>query len=322
MEDFPNRPDAPLKVGVSDCLLGKEVRYDGTGARSSMPHDRLEGLFDYTSFCPEVAIGMPVPRPPIRLVGYPDDYQVVGVKDPTINKTQALKDYAESVVPQIGELSGYVFMHNSPSCGLFRVKVYPPGQDGPGVRQASGRYAASLIEALPQLPVEEAGRLFDDAIRENFVTRVFTYAHWQLMTENLTAARLIEFHSRYKYLVMAHSIQTYQEVGRLLSNLKGDVEAKAQAYILLVMQGLKQPATRKGHTNVLAHLQGYLKRQLPSADRQELDQVIQAYRRGEQPLLAPITLLKHHFRQFPDEYVLKQSYLDPHPAAAALRIRL
>ncbi len=316
--DIPDRPQAPLKVGISQCLLGDEVRYDGSGARSSFPHAALDGLFEYHSFCPEVGIGMSVPREPIRLVGTADTYRVVGVKDPSIDKTDELKDYAQAQLPKLAGLSGYIFMHNSPSCGLMRVKVYP-GPDAPARRDGRGVYAAAIVAAMPNLPAEDAGRLFDVVLRENFVTRTFAYAHWQLVAPDITAAKLVAFHSRYKYLLMAHSVPAYQEAGRLLSDLKGDVPGKAEAYIRTLMEGLSRPASRKGHANVLSHLQGYLKQHLDSASRQELDMLINAYRVGEQPLLAPLAILKHHFRRFPDEYVLNQSYLEPHPSSAALR---
>lgn len=310
-----------MRVGISTCLLGEEVRYDGTGARSSFPGEKLKGLFDYQSFCPEVAIGMSVPREPIRLVDRDGGIRVVGVKDPDMDKTDDLQTYANTVSQEVGGeqgVAGYVFMHNSPSCGLYRVKVYP-GPDAPARRDGRGAFARTLTDNLPNLPVEDAGRLFDDVLRENFVTRVFAYAHWQRLQPDLTPARLIAFHSAYKYLLMAHSNAAYKECGQLLSNLKDDFAARAQSYIAALMQGLAQPATRKSHANVLAHLQGYLKRDLDTHSRQELDELIQAYRRGEQPLLAPLALLKHHFRRHPDEYVLKQSYLEPHPQAAALR---
>jgi uncharacterized protein YbgA (DUF1722 family)/uncharacterized protein YbbK (DUF523 family) len=316
--DLPPRPEAPLKIGISECLLGREVRYDGSGAKSSFPHAKLEGLFDYVSVCPEVGIGMTVPREPIRLVGSVDDYRVVGVKDRSIDKTDALRAYGQDKAKTFADLSGYIFMHNSPSCGLFRVKVYPE-QDGPAIRQGRGIYAGAVLDALPDLPAEEGGRMFDDVLRENFVTRAFAYAHWREVSADLTARRLIAFHSAYKYLLMAHSSVAYKRTGQLLSNLKVDLTTTAQTYISLLMNGLKSPATPKSHANVLAHLQGYLKTALSSPERQELDQLIQAYRRGEQPLLAPITLLTHHFKRHPDEYVLMQSYLNPHPTQSGLR---
>jgi len=319
--NLPARPEPPLTIGISQCLLGDAVRYDGTGARSSFPHAALDGLFTYRSYCPEVGIGMPVPRPPIRLVGDVDGYRVVGVKDASIDKTDELIAFAQRKLPGMTDLAGYIFMHNSPSCGLMRVKVYPK-QDAPARREGVGVFARAVTTSRPELPVEDAGRLFDAVLRENFVTRVFAYAHWQSVAVDLSAARLVAFHSRYKYLLMAHSLSAYRDAGRLLSDLRGDVEARATDYIRLLMSGLREPATRKGHANVMSHLQGYLKRQLDSASRQELDALIGAYRRGEQPLLAPLALLKHHFRRFPDEYVLNQSYLEPTPPQAGLRVSL
>ena len=316
--DLPDRPAAPLKIGISQCLMGDEVRYDGSGAKSSLPHQALDGLFEYRTYCPEVGIGMSVPREPIRLVGTAENYRVVGVKDPGIDKTDELIEFAQRQLPGFADLAGYIFMHNSPSCGLMRVKVYP-GPDVPAKREATGAYAATIVKERPDLPVEDAGRLFDGVLRENFVTRTFAYAHWRLLEPEITAAKLVAFHSRYKYLLMAHSNQAYKSAGRLLSDLKTDVPAKAQAYIGVLMAGLAKPASRQGHANVLSHLQGYLKTHLDARSRQELHDLIGAYRRNEQPLLAPMALLTHHFRKFPDEYILNQSYLEPHPPAAGLR---
>ncbi len=316
--DLPERPPAPLPVGISQCLLGAQVRYDGTGAPSSFPARALDGLFEYHTICPEVGIGMSVPRDPIRLVGSAADYRVVGVRDPAIDKTDELQRYALDKLPALEQLAGYIFMHNSPSCGLHRVKVYGSAS-GPPVRNGRGAYAAEITRHLPQLPVEDAGRLFDEVLRENFVSQTFAYAHWQRVVADLTAARLIEFHSRYKYLLMAHSQVAYREAGRLLSDLSGDLPASAAAYIGVLMQGLRQPANRAGHANVLAHLQGYLKRHIDSASRRELAALIDEYRRGEQPLLAPMALLRHHFGRHPDPYVLAQTYLEPHPNRAGLR---
>ncbi len=318
MPDIPARPEPPLRIGISECLLGSEVRYDGSGAKSSFPHAALQGLYEYRGLCPEVGIGMSIPRPPIRLVAR-NGIRAVGVKDASIDVTDELASYGRERAAELGDLSGYVLMKNSPSCGLFRVKVYPDG-DGAPSRTGKGVYAEALERALPNLPLEETGRLNDVVLRENFVTRTFAYAHWQALEKaGLTRGRLIEFHSRYKYLLMAHSVPAYQEAGRLLSNLKEDFDGKARRYINVLMTGLASPASRGGHANVLAHLQGYLKRELDSTSRQELAALIQAYRQGEQPLLAPLALLRHHFRRHPDEYITYQSYLDPHPEAAGLR---
>jgi uncharacterized protein YbgA (DUF1722 family)/uncharacterized protein YbbK (DUF523 family) len=327
-QHFPDRPEPPLPLGISECLLGNEVRYDGSGARSSFPHAVLEGLYTYQGICPEVGIGMPVPRPPIRLVaraGQAADGRVraVGVADSDLDYTEALAEFAANTAPGLTGLAGYVLMKSSPSCGLERVKVYSQQADGSvGMPKRVGRgiFAEGLAAALPNLPLEESGRLNDEVLRENFVTRTFAYSHWQaLLATGLTARGLVEFHSRYKYLLMAHSVPAYQEAGRLLSNLKTNLEGIAATYVSVLMRGLSRPASRGGHANVLAHLQGYLKRVLDAPSRQELATLIAAYQRGEQPLLAPMAVLKHHLNRNPDAYVLYQTYLDPHPPAAALR---
>jgi uncharacterized protein YbgA (DUF1722 family)/uncharacterized protein YbbK (DUF523 family) len=316
---LPARPEPPLSVAISDCLTGAEVRFDGSHKRSSLPHAVLDGLFSWRGYCPEVAIGMGVPRAPIRLVGSAESPRVVGVKDATVDVTDALREYGRRVVPELGDIVGFVFMKNSPSCGLFRVKVYPgPGKAPTG--SGRGVFAAEITAALPHLPVEESGRLSDPVLLENFVTRTFAYAHWRCVQQHgLTAARLIAFHSAYKYLLMAHSITAYRAAGKLLADLSGDVADIGGQYLGVLMRGLARPAKRGGHANVLQHLQGYVKKELDSATRQEFAELTQAYRRGEVPLLAPLTLLKHHLRRFPDRYALEQIYLNPHPAVAGLR---
>lgn len=321
--DIPPRPEPPLRIAVSQCLLGSEVRYDGSGAASSYPHSLLDALFEYRGICPEMGIGLGVPREPIRLIEETGAVRVVGVRDHARDVTEALREYGHAQAVQLDDVAGYVFMKGSPSCGLFRVKVYPAragAVTGAPRRDGRGAYAAAVTGELPLLPAEENGRLHDPVLRENFVTRTFAYAHWRaLLRDGLTAGRLIEFHSRYKYLLMAHSVPHYQRAGRLLADLKGDLRAAADRYAPVLMEGLAQPAGRRGHSNVLSHLQGYFARRLDSATRQELAELIHAYRRGEVPLLAPITLIKHYLRLHPDGYVERQVYLDPHPAFAALR---
>ena len=318
--EIPDRPQPPLRIAISDCLLGQEVRYDGGHKRSSYPHTVLDPLFDYAGICPEVGVGMGVPRDPIRLVASDTGAaRAVGIDDPAVDMTDALVAYAAERIPDLTDVDGYVFTRSSPSCGLFRVKVYPqaggaPAADGRGV------YARAVCDALPQLPVEENGRLNDAVLRENFVTRVFVHAHWRaLQADGLSAAKLIEFHSRYKYLLMAHDQEAYRRCGRLLSDLSEDIDARASPYFAELMRGLAHPASRGRHANVLSHLQGYLKRHIDGAERQELEALIRSYAAGEVPLLAPLTLLRHHFRRHPDTYVLAQVYLEPHPQNAGLR---
>lgn len=319
---IPPQPKPRLPIGISDCLLGANVRFDGGHKKSAYPHDELEGLFHYRGICPEMGIGLGAPRASIRLVGDATAPQAImpsaGDAEASRNLTAQLAEFARSTLPELDSIAGYVFMKSSPSCGLFRVKVY--GEKG--IPQPTGRgiYANVISQGLPNLPVEESGRLQDAVLRENFVTRVFVYAHWQaLRAGGLNAARLIEFHARYKYLVMAHSIASYKSLGRLLSDLSVGLDRIADEYIAGLMQGLSQPATRGGHANVLSHLQGYVKHELSSADRQELAGLIDQFRQGSVPLLAAISLLQHHLRRHGGDYALGQIYLDPHPANAGLR---
>lgn len=316
---LPPRPEPPLPVAISDCLTGAEVRFDGGHKRSALPHDALDGLFEWRGICPEVAIGMGIPRDPIRLVGEVAQPRARGTKDDRIDVTDALARYGDETAGTLDEVVGFVFMKNSPSCGLYRVKVFKPG-GGPPVAKGRGIFAAAITRALPSLPVEESGRLEDAVLRECFVTRVFAYAHWQrVRAAGLTKAKLIAFHSAYKYLLMAHSVTAYRAAGRLLSDVSGDVDAIGEQYLVILMQGLSKPARAGGHANVLQHLAGYVKSELDSETRRELAALIDAYRRDEVPLLAPLSLLKHHLRRFPDRYALDQIYLNPHPAAAGLR---
>jgi uncharacterized protein YbgA (DUF1722 family)/uncharacterized protein YbbK (DUF523 family) len=315
--DLVAYPRPPLPVAVSECLTGSGVRFDGGHKHSSMPHEQCDALFEWRPLCPEVAIGLGVPRDSIRLEGGPDRPRAVNTSGEDFSAR--LERYGQEVVPVLADVDGYVFMKNSPSCGLHRVKVYPGG-DRPPRHEGRGVYAAAVVEALPQLPVEEGGRLFDPVLLENFVTRVFAHAHWRaLVVAGISARRLIAFHSAWKHLVMAHSVPAYQRLGRRLADLSGPLDGIAAEYFAGLMAGLARPATRGGHANVLSHLQGYVKTALDAPARRELADLIESYRRGELPLMAPLALLRHHLREHGAAYALNQLYLEPHPSGSGLR---
>lgn len=319
---LPAVPKAPLKVAVSECLIGAEVRFDGGHKHSSMPHEVLDKLFEYVPICPEVGIGLSVPRDPIRLIGNLDTPRAVSVSNQSVDVTDRLRAYADSQAGQLSGVDGYIFMKNSPSCGLLRVKVYEH-DNGPATPRGRGIYAQQITRRLPTLPVEESGRLFDAVLCENFVTRTFVHAHWRaLLGSGIDGAKLVAFHTCYKYLVMAHGVAGYRRLGRMVADVSGDIDQLAADYFNALMDALARPATRGGHANSLAHLQGYLKRDLESAARIELADLIEQYRRGEIPLLAPLTLLKHHLASAGITYAMHQFYLEPHPAGAGLRRQL
>ena len=308
------------KVGVSACLLGHQVRYDGGHKRNEFLIAELAKHVEYVPVCPETAIGLGIPRPTIRLVGDPENPRVLGVADPSLDLTRRLREYAESQIPSFDDLCGFVLKKDSPSCGMERVKVYAPNGQG-AVRKGSGAFARVLMQRMPLLPVEEEGRLTDPVLRENFINRVYVYQRWQqLLALGLGPGGLIEFHTTHKYMIMAHSQAAYQRLGKLLSDLSGnDLQAIAEAYVQELITTLKRRVNRKRHVNVLQHIMGYLKRRIAGDDKAELAASIEAYRRGETPLVVPVTLLRHYFRNHQDKYMARQVYLAPYPESLGLR---
>ncbi len=307
------------RIGISSCLLGQRVRYDGNHKRDSYVSDTLARHFELVPVCPEVAIGLGVPRPPIRLVGAVTHPRAVGVDDPALDVTAALAAYGRRQAHALDGICGYIFKSKSPSCGLERVKVYPRGAGAP--RGGTGIYAAAFRAAAPLVPLEEEGRLNDAALRDNFLERVFAYHRWQRLTvAGVTAARLVDFHTAHKLVLMAHGPARYAALGRIVAGTsRSSIRANAARYVAAFMGALAHPATRRMHANVLMHVAGYLKRELDAGDRAELRDAIEAYRTTAMPLLVPVTLLRHHFRRHPDPWIARQAYLYPDAPELTLR---
>ncbi len=311
-----------IQVGISSCLLGQEVRFDGGHKHNSYVTGTLSKYFDFVPVCPEAAVGLGIPREPIRLVQRGDEIRTQGVRSKELDPTDDLATFAHRTVRQLDDISGYILKNNSPSCGMERVKVY--SEKGIPQRTGVGIYAGVLLQSLPLLPVEEEGRLGDPVLRENFIERVFVYHRWQqLINSGLSARNLVEFHSNHKFLILAHNQENYRQLGRMVAEAGNAViEQLAADYIAKLMATLKQPATPKQHVNVLQHLHGYLKEHLDKLDREEMVEIIEQYRQGLVPLIVPITLIRHHFRRRPDPYVMRQYYLSPHPKELMLRNRI
>ena len=320
-----------IQVGISACLLGQQVRFDGGHKRSSFCEQDLGAHFDYHPVCPEMAIGLGSPRAAIRLVRRQGEIRAEA-SNGSFDVTDKLIAFSEQKARQLDFISGYILCAKSPSCGMERVRIYAATADGgrnagnigSSAKEGVGLFAQALMAANPQLPVEEDGRLCDPLLRENFVLRVFAYHDWQqLCARGLTAAALIEFHSRYKYLVLSHATTHYRALGRLLAHVgKANLQEVAQRYIQGLMTALSVRATRRNHTNVLMHLQGYFKRVLTPEQKQELSDTIDKYRIGIFPLLVPLTLIRHYLREYPNSYLAGQVYLNPHPDTLKLRYGL
>ncbi|BAU58217.1 Hypothetical protein YbgA [Halorhodospira halochloris] len=315
--------DSLIPVGVSSCLLGEEVRYDGSHKRDRFITDKLSSYLEFVPICPEVAIGMSIPRPPIRLELVEGEVRLRGVRDSCVDVTEPIGEYSSAISSAIDNLSGYILKSKSPSCGMERVKVYKPDGNLAGF-SSPGMYARRLLERYPLLPVEEDGRLNDPALRDSFICRVFAYHRWrQLCAAGLKRDDIVQFHAEHKLLIMAHDEQRMRRLGKLVGSLgKEDLDAAAQEYIKEFMAALAQPATRKRHVNVLQHLLGYLKRDLAPDDKREVLNVIDQYRLGMIPLIVPITLLRHHFRRIRVPYVERQLYLYWSPPELALQNEL
>jgi len=309
-----------IPVGISSCLLGESVRFDGGHKQHSYVQKTLGEYFEFKPFCPEVAIGLGIPRKPIRLIRQAgsEEIRCVSTVDASKDFTDDLVNIAQQQAHWQGDLCGYILKRGSPSCGMERVKVYSdkgmPFNDGAGI------YAATMMKRFPELPCEEEGRLGDSKLRENFVQRVYVMWRWkQLLESGITVGKLVDFHARHKLILMSHDQQDYRQLGKLVAGIRKDnLQEMLTVYLADLMRALKKIATAGNHVNVLQHIQGYLKQNLDRDDKQELVQCIEEYRSGVVPLIVPITLLNHHFRRNPNEYIERSWYMKPYPAELSL----
>lgn len=309
-----------IPVGISTCLLGKEVRHDGGHKHSRYCTQVLSKHFEFRSICPELEAGLGVPRPAIHLRQYPEGLRLVETKG-TADHTEAMQSFIDEVMPSLANLRGYILMAKSPSCGMERIKVH--NEEGRVVhRDGRGMFAEALIKAFPLMPVEEEGRLNDDMLRENFIERVFAYDDWMqnVAGDKLSPQALIEFHTRHKFQLLAHSERIYRQLGPMLGDLKsGPLPDLADRYIHAFMEAMSQKVSRGSHVNAMQHLMGYLRDSMADEDRKVLMEQIEAYHRGEIPLVVPMTLLRMAQRREPVDYLNTQQYLTPYPDELGLR---
>jgi len=314
-----------VRVGVSTCLLGESVRFDANHKRDNFVADALAEHVELISVCPEVESGMPIPRPAIQLRRFAPggEVRLVDSKDKTIDHSDSMREFSVRRIEALNELElcGYVFKAKSPSCGVYRVPVYEP--DRQPEREGRGLFAAALMEAMPQLPVEEEGRLRDAGLRENFVERVFAFARLrQAFSPGWRLGDLVRFHSREKLLLLAHKQSIYRSLGRVVAGARDRDRALLESeYKQLFLEAMSVHATRGTHVNVMQHILGYFKEHLDSADRRHLLTVIEDYQAELVPLVVPITLLRFFVRRYEIDYLEAQSYLSPHPKELMLRNR-
>jgi uncharacterized protein YbgA (DUF1722 family)/uncharacterized protein YbbK (DUF523 family) len=312
-----------IKIGVSSCLLGKEVRYNGGHSHDRYVTGTLGQYFTFVDVCPEVEAGFGIPRETMRLVGNPDDPRLVTTKTKK-DVTVKMQKWAKRRVLELEkeDLYGFIFKKGSPSSGMERVRVYT--EKGMPSNRGSGMFARAFMDHFPQVPIEEDGRLNDSAIRENFIERIFALRRWRLMAaERKSLGKVVAFHTAHKLQIMSHSVKQYREMGRVVAHGKElDIQLLYIQYESLFMQALSLKATVKKNVNVLQHMAGYFKKQLNKDEKQELQEVIEQYHNHLTPLIVPITLVNHYVRKYDQEYLKNQFYLHPHPIELKLRNRV
>jgi uncharacterized protein YbgA (DUF1722 family)/uncharacterized protein YbbK (DUF523 family) len=308
-----------IPMGVSSCLLGNEVRYDGGHKHDRYITQTLGQYFDFVPVCPEVECGLPVPREAMRLVGDSDNPRLLTNKT-GVDHTDKMKSWAEKRVRELEKenLCGFIFKSRSPSSGMERVKVYDANNVPMNV--GVGIFAAIFKKHFPLLPVEEEGRLHDMVLRENFIESVFVYRRWRETLRRGTAGDLVSFHTEHKLLLLAHCEKCYRRLGQLTAQA-GSVEPETlfAQYQVGLMEAMQIKPTFKTHVNVLMHMMGYFKKVLSGDEKKELLDIIEDYKNHFVPLIVPVTLINHYARKYDEKYLLKQLYLKPHPTELKLR---
>ena len=317
--ELPPVSDLPVRLGISRCLLGEPVRYDGGHKRNLFLVDVLGHHVEWVPVCPEVEAGFDTPRESMRLVDDVAEPRLITVRSHQ-DHTDRMRRYTKQRLRDFHalQLSGYVFKKDSPSCGTRRVRVYT--RESRLLGTGKGLFADAFQRTFPLTPVEDEGRLRDSGLRENFIERVFGYHRWQMLNARLTRGRLVSFHTAHKYLLLAHSQRHYRELGRVVANTQQrSARELARTYGPLFMEALAVKTTIRKHVNVLQHLAGHLKSALSSAARAELHEVISDYQHGLVPLSVPVTLIRHYVRILDVPYLRGQIYLAPHPKELMLR---
>jgi uncharacterized protein YbgA (DUF1722 family)/uncharacterized protein YbbK (DUF523 family) len=309
-----------IKIGISTCLLGEKVRYDGGHKLDRYITDTLGHYFEWVAVCPEVEYGLPVPRESMHLIGDPASPRIVTVKT-GVDHTEGMKKWAEDKLRQLEkeDLCGFIFKSKSPSSGIGGIKVYT--SSGMPSNKGTGIFGGALMHFFPFIPVIDDGRLHNPNMRENFIEQVLIYKRWNTFIKNGPKIRdLIVFHTNLKLLILSHSPKYYSTLGKLVAQAKKyQPDVLYFEYIRILMEGLRLPATIKKNTNVLLHIAGYFKKQLSPEDKRELLEVIDQYHKCHIPLIVPIVLINHYVRKFDEPYLKMQFYLNPHPIELMLR---
>jgi uncharacterized protein YbgA (DUF1722 family)/uncharacterized protein YbbK (DUF523 family) len=311
--------DKKIRLGISACLLGQQVRFDGGHKHDRFITETLGQYVEFVPVCPEVECGLGIPREAMRLVGEIEQPRLVTIRSRK-DYTEQMQTWAQHRVQELAaeDLGGFIFKSDSPSSGMERVRVYD--DHGMPVKKGKGLFARIFMEHFPLLPVEDEGRLHDPKLRENFIEAIFAFKRWRDLGAKPSRKGLVDFHTRHKLLLLAHSPEHYRELGRVVAHShEQPLEVVTARYQQLLLESLRLKTTPKKNANVLIHILGYFKKDLSGDEKQELLDIIDHYRLGNLPLIVPVTLLNHYVRKYEQPYLQEQYYLHPHPLELQLR---
>ena len=315
MSSFRHRRQPVL--GVSSCLLGMNVRYDGKNEHHCFISSVLNNHFDLFAICPEVAIGMGVPRAPIQLRILDDELHAVGVSNRAQDVTTALQAYGQQQATHTRVFCGYIFKSRSPSCGISDTQIFSDH----GISAGPGIYAREILYALPYLPVIDETQLDQEETKDNFLERVFSLVRWhQFLTGPMTVDHLIDFHKTHQLALAAHCDKADEALSGTLSGLRDPLPHGAIGnYLKQFHNYLKTPLTHKDHVRILTRLQQHLALIISRDEKERLNTKITNYRGNPEQLV----MLFQYIKRLADSYNLydlaRQTYINPTPAEIALR---
>ncbi len=309
-----------MKIGVSSCLMGIKCRYDGCSNKDDFILDELSEYFEFESYCPEDPV-FGTPRDTIRLVEVDKDIRVLVSKtaeDVTQKLRQSSQKFAQKAASD--DLCGFILKSKSPTCGLERVKVYQQ-KEAPSEKKGVGLFAQELKNTFKYLPIEEEGRLNDPWLKENFLMQVFAYGDLKEFLKNVTSPNeLVEFHTSYKYLILAKSEHSYKTLGNIVANNpKRELHEQLKLYEEEFLKAISEKSTINKTYNVLLHITGYFKKLITKEEKEHILNACNEYKNEYIPLIAVTKIINLYVARFDQSYLAKQKFLHPYPKELGLR---
>ncbi len=299
-------------VIVSRCLGFAACRWNGVTIPDSFIK-KLEPFVEFKTVCPEVEIGLGVPRDPIRIVKKGNDLRLM---QPATGRdvTRLMTDFSDGYLSSIAAVDGFILKGRSPSCGVKDVKFYPGMDKAAAVDKGSGFFAGAVLQRFAEVAVEDEGRLSNFRIREHFLTRLFALAHWREIEETKAVPALIDFHTDYKFLLLAYSQKELKTLGQIVANPdKKPAEEVFADYGHHFRRALSRIPRNSVNINVMMHALGYFSEALIKNEKRHFLGILDKYRQGAAPLSGPLSILQSWIYRFDQKYLARQTYFKPYP---------